>query len=300
MEKITTLAISMSDRKGPASGGNDTPFIVIFTDLDGTLLDHHSYAWDKAKPALDTCRRHHVPVIMVSSKTRAEMDVLRKKLNLPSPFISENGGGIFFPKKCIGSVPPGTVFVKNIWKWSIGTPYEILVQSLREIREKLGWKIRGFSDMTPEEISHLTGLDLVSSRLAAIREYDEPFMILEQDDKDIDALFDAAKQRELQITEGGRFYHIHGKTDKGAAVKKVISWYEESYPQVFTIALGDSPNDFSMLKQVDHPILIRSKRDFPEIAERFQGMEVTRETGPEGWNSAVLEILGKIIKGGIS
>jgi mannosyl-3-phosphoglycerate phosphatase len=300
MERITTLAVSMSDSKGPTPGGNDTPFIVIFTDLDGTLLDHHSYGWDKAKPALDLCQNLNIPVIMVSSKTRAEMDILRQSLNLSSPFISENGGGIFFPRECPESVPPGTVFAQDLWKWSVGTPYELLVKRLREIREKLGWHIQGFSDMTPEEISLLTGLDPENSRLATVREYDEPFIIQEQDDKDIDVLHNAAKQRGLQISQGGRFYHIHGKADKGEAVKKVISWYEESYPQVYSIALGDSPNDFSMLKQVDHPILIRSKQDFPGIVERIQGLEVTRDTGPEGWNSAVLKIIGKIKGGGIS
>jgi len=71
---------------------------LIFTDLDGTLLDHDTYGWEEALPALDLCRRLGVPVILVSSKTRAEMDVLQNRLGLSAPFISENGGGIFFPK----------------------------------------------------------------------------------------------------------------------------------------------------------------------------------------------------------
>ena len=75
------------------------PPAIIFTDLDGTLLDHSSYQWDRAKPALDLCQRFHVPVVLVSSKTRAEMVKLKDELGLSHPFISENGGGIFFPKE---------------------------------------------------------------------------------------------------------------------------------------------------------------------------------------------------------
>ena len=70
---------------------------VVFTDLDGTLLDHDTYGWEEARPALERCKRLFIPIVLVSSKTRAEMDHLRVKLSISSPFISENGGGIFFP-----------------------------------------------------------------------------------------------------------------------------------------------------------------------------------------------------------
>ena len=268
-------------------------FVVIFTDLDGTLLDHDTYEWKEAKPALNLCKQLQVPLILVSSKTRAEMDVLRHELGLTSPFISENGGGIFFPEEGSHPVPPDAVLEDGLWKWSLGWPYDLLVKSLREIRDELGWKIRGFSDMPLEEISHLTGLDLESSRLASLREYDEPFILVEEGERDPDALYDAAKQRGLNITSGGRFYHLHGKTDKGLSVDKLVAWYGEQNSHVMTMALGDSPNDFSMLKRVTHPVLIRSSRQFPELQALIPALQVTKEKGPKGWNAAVLERLEK-------
>ena len=81
------------------------PYVVIFTDLDGTLLDHETYGWKEAKPALNLCKALKVPLILVSSKTRAEMNLLRHELELTSPFISENGGGIFFPEEGSHPVP---------------------------------------------------------------------------------------------------------------------------------------------------------------------------------------------------
>jgi HAD superfamily hydrolase (TIGR01484 family) len=89
----------------PISEGLDPPFFIIFTDLDGTLLDHTTYGWKEAVPALDICRRRGVPVVFASSKTRAEMDVLRRRMSLSDPFISENGGGVFFPRETF-SAPP--------------------------------------------------------------------------------------------------------------------------------------------------------------------------------------------------
>jgi mannosyl-3-phosphoglycerate phosphatase len=269
------------------------PFVVIFTDLDGTLLDHETYGWEEAKPALNLCRTLKVPLILVSSKTRAEMNVLRRELGLTSPFISENGGGIFFPEEGSHPIPPDSVVENGLWKWSLGFPYQALVKALREIRDELGWKIRGFSDMSLEEISDLTGLDLESSRLASLREYDEPFILVEEDKRDPHVLYDAAKQKGLNITSGGRFYHLHGKNDKGVSVDKLVAWYGEKHSRVMTMALGDSPNDFSMLKRVTHPVLVRSSRLFPELQALIPGLQVTKEKGPRGWNAAVLEMLNK-------
>jgi mannosyl-3-phosphoglycerate phosphatase len=271
------------------------PFVVVFTDLDGTLLDHHTYEWKEAKPALNRCKQLQVPLILVSSKTRAEIDVLRLELELTSPFISENGGGIFFPEEGSHPVPPDTVLEAGLWKWSLGMPYHSLVKALREIRDELRWKIRGFSDMSLQEISELTGLDLESSRMASLREYDEPFILVEEGERDPNDLYDAAKQRGLNVTSGGRFYHLHGKNDKGVSVEKLVAWYGEHHSHVMTMALGDSPNDFSMLKRVTHPVLIRSWRQFPGLQDLIPGLQVTKEKGPKGWNAAVLEVLRKHI-----
>ena len=44
--------------------------LLVFTDLDGTLLDHHSYSHAAALPGLERLRGLEVPVIPVTSKTR--------------------------------------------------------------------------------------------------------------------------------------------------------------------------------------------------------------------------------------
>lgn len=72
--------------------------IIIFTDLDGTLLDSR-YSFRKALPAIKLIKEKNIPLILCSSKTRSEIELWRKKLNNNHPFISENGGGIFIPKK---------------------------------------------------------------------------------------------------------------------------------------------------------------------------------------------------------
>lgn len=272
--------------------------MLIFTDLDGTLLDHDTYEWKNAKPALALCRKHRIPVILASSKTRAEMNFLRLELGLAAPFISENGGGIFFPAQSGLQPPPDAHLVEGLWKWSLGTPYPELVAALHDIRDELRWTIRGFSDMSEEEIAELTGLDPERAGLAAMREYDEPFVISEQEAGERKRVMEAAGKRGLQVTEGGRFYHLHGSSDKGEALDKIARWFRASCGPVKTVALGDSPNDFSMLKRADYPVLVKSSRDYPELLKKIPSLKTTEERGPAGWNAAVSAlVIGKWNRG---
>ena len=71
---------------------------IIFTDLDETLLNQ-DYSFSEAERALEIIRDKEVPLIICSSKTRAEIEVYQAKLRIDWPFISENGGGIFIPKR---------------------------------------------------------------------------------------------------------------------------------------------------------------------------------------------------------
>jgi mannosyl-3-phosphoglycerate phosphatase len=267
------------------------PAWVLFTDLDGTLLDSDTYSWEEAREALDLCRQRGVNIIPASSKTRAEMEVLRDLISLPGPFISENGGGIFLPIRSGEEPPPGAMADGELWKWPQGVPYKDLRRLLKEIGEEMGYTLIGFSDMGVDRIADLTGLDTSMAKLAARREFDEPFLVGSPVNPDMRALRRAAEQRGLTIAEGGRFIHLQGVNDKGRAMEQLISLYEKRHGRVVSVALGDGPNDFSMLERADFPVLIRSKRDYPELIKRIPSLVVTRGEGPKGWNEAVLHIL---------
>lgn len=72
---------------------------VIFSDLDGTLLDSQAYSFQAAEPALLPLRKQGTPLVLCTSTTRAEVKVLRDRLHIRHPFTVENGGTIYIPKK---------------------------------------------------------------------------------------------------------------------------------------------------------------------------------------------------------
>ena len=153
-------------------GSRKAPFLV-FSDLDGTLLDLKDYSFDEAKRGLSLLEREGVPLVLVSSKTRAEIELWRKRFSNSHPFISENGGGIFIPKDYFLWTVGGWEEERGYCLRRLGINYPELRGAVERIRSK-GVRVRGFGDMEPEEVAELTGLSLFEAKLAKEREFRNP------------------------------------------------------------------------------------------------------------------------------
>lgn len=266
---------------------------VIFTDIDGTLVDHRTYSYEDALPALNKIKHLKIPLVLASSKTRAEIEVLRKELEIQDPFIVENGGAIFIPEKYFSITYQYQKKYNHYDVIELGTHYSKLRQALEWIKKETGLPIRGFGDMTPEEIAKETGLSLKDALLARQREYDEPFFIEnEQDTRNFDRLKELTKNLGLNLTCGSRFYHLMGDNDKGKAIDLLKRLFKKQMASLKTIGLGDSLNDLSMLKAVDLPILVQkpSGEYDKQILSRLNPI-LANDVGPKGWNQAILSIL---------
>ena len=261
---------------------------VIFTDLDGTLLDHDTYTFESAQPALDRLRQRGSPVVFTTSKTRAETEPLRERTGNTHPFISENGGAIFIPLSYFPFEPPGSRRLGSYDVIEYGASYGALIATLAEAAHWSGCRVRGFSSLSAAEVSSLSGLSLAEAELAKAREYDEPFEILDgpEEEKRLLAEIERLGKR---WTRGGRFYHILGESDKAAAVASLIELYRRAYGEVITVGLGDGMNDVDFLNIVDVPILVQSHSTKKMQAAVLNG-RVTAAWGPRGWNAAILEM----------
>ncbi|MDH5706289.1 MAG: HAD-IIB family hydrolase, partial [Candidatus Aminicenantes bacterium] len=198
---------------------------LIFTDLDGTLLDHHTYSFEPALPALKALKEKNIPLIICTSKTRAEIEKWRLELDNDHPFISENGGAIFIPKGYFSHKFCFEREKNNYLVIELGTPYAQLKETLNQIRRSLQLKIKGFGDQSPEEVADLCGFSLEEARLAKKREYDEPF--LPDEESAIQKIQEMASLSNLQVTRGGRFFHLMGENDKGKAIRLLSDIYRE-------------------------------------------------------------------------
>jgi mannosyl-3-phosphoglycerate phosphatase len=149
--------------------------------------------------------------------------------------------------------------------------------------------VRGFSSLSAPELAQLTGLETSAAERALRREYDEPFLLDAGSDE---ALTRAAAARGLKVTRGGRFHHLLGPVDKGRALDRLLALYAAEGRRFALVALGDSPNDLSMLQRADRPILVpRAAGPDAKLAAGLPRAEVAGAPGPAGWNEAVLTVL---------
>lgn len=260
---------------------------VLFTDLDGTLLDHETYSWEAARPALDELRRRGAAVVLCTSKTRAELLRLRSEIGLGDPFITENGAGVFVPSGYFVAPMQGAETRDGFEVLTLGAPYDELVADLRAAAAETRTPVLGFSQMSVEELCRRTGLSPEVARLSAQREFVEPFAV--EDGADPAPLLEAIQRRGRAWTRGGRFFHILGGSDKGKAVRRLQSLYRAA-GDVCTVGLGDAENDALFLQATDIAVVVRGKRS-ARLAELVPGALLTKASGPAGWGEAVFELL---------
>ena len=262
---------------------------VIFTDLDGTLLDHHTYSYDVARPTLERLRKNEIPLIMVSSKTRLEMEALRTEIGNRDPFIPENGGAIFIPDDYHLSVPDQAIEMAGYRVILLGLQTSRIVDAFDKLASKL--PVRALSRMGTNEVAELTGLSPAQAEAAKNREFGEVFII---DDPEIE---ESILNREVQalglrLTKGGRFWHLLGENDKGRAVSILSDLFRKRYPNIITIGFGDAPNDAPMLAVVDQPFLV-ARPDGSHQSLSLPKLTKVPFPGPAGVNHILLSLLSQ-------
>jgi len=251
---------------------------IVFTDLDGTLLDHHSYDFRPALPALKQLADMNIPVILASSKTAAEIAPLRKNLSLSEyPAIVENGAGV---------LPAGQHARTD------DSDYWRIRMALSQMPPPLRQHFTGFGDMSARQVADHTGLSLTQAQQAKTRLYSEPG-IWSGDDAALQAFVAALKAQNISHRYGGRYLTLSYGSTKADRMAEITAHFKADR----IIALGDAPNDLEMLLAADHPILIRNPEAKPLTGlTPAQSEMIIRSTlpGPAGWNETILELLATL------
>ncbi|MEX5564709.1 HAD-IIB family hydrolase [Pseudophaeobacter sp. 1A16562] len=247
--------------------------LVVFSDLDGTLLDHDSYSWQAAVPALNRLADIGAGVVLASSKTASEITVLQREMGLLNwPAIVENGAGL------LGQ--------------SVTPTYPDLRAALERVPSGLRQMFRGFGDMSVKEIAEITGLPQADAARASERMFSEPGLWSGTETKRAEfetALADLG----VSARYGGRFLTLSFGGTKADQMAEVLS----RYPARHTVALGDAPNDVEMLEAAEFGIIIANPHRAalpPLAAERTGRIIRTKEAGPSGWNRAMMDLLDRL------
>ncbi|MEX0600407.1 MAG: hypothetical protein WD205_07180, partial [Rhodothermales bacterium] len=132
---------------------NGDPYRIIFTGLNGALLDAGTRSWTPAEEAVESVLDEGIPLIFCSSKTRAEQLALQQDLDIFDPFIVENGSAVYFPPDYFhdsvpGARPAGSTYgsAAEVDVVELGIPSHRVRELLDEIRRTTGLQFQRYSD----------------------------------------------------------------------------------------------------------------------------------------------------------
>lgn len=307
-----------------------TPPLLVFTDMDGSLLDHYSYSHQPADAMLKKLEDQGIPVIANTSKTFDELIELRRSINNRHPLIAENGAVVYLPKALFAGAPAECTDFGDYWVKEFCPPRSRWQSIINSLTEEFSGEFSTFEQGGIDAIIEWTGLSEKQARLAAQRRYGEPVRWFGSDER---AELFIARLRDLgaSVLQGGRFIHVSGQSDKGLAMQWLAALYMknmQSEPRVATLAIGDGPNDIAMLEVADFALIIRSpanpapkllrlkdRETLGAIPSSESGSEsesgprstgesqdqqdrsnviISKAYGPEGWAEGVAAILTKL------
>jgi mannosyl-3-phosphoglycerate phosphatase len=294
---------------------------VVFTDIDGTLVDINTAEYGKETDKLiRLIKERNIPLILTSAKTRLEQNKIREDLGLSDPFIVENGGAIVVPK---GYFPDYALRdikyplretqetrneardVNHEIVIELGKPAHYIRAKLSDIRKKYSINFRGVADISIEKLSNLALISREQAKRMAQRNYGET--ILQIQSEDIARFIKYVQEDGMKVIHGGRFFDVTVGTDKGIAVGILKKLFKDKFHNNVTFfGIGDSTNDIPMLSLMDIPILVQRQDsswvDDGEIKmnnavdsgrSSISSNELIKVEGigPNGWENAIHKII---------
>ena len=175
------------------------PRHLIFSALEGALIDPRTDSFSGAEEALSELERRKIAYVLLTSRTREQVEPIRRKLGHNHPSLRKMAEGFSFSDGYFSLRIPGAVRTARYLSIAQGRPYAEVCEALDEIAEECAVGVAGFHHMSLREIADNTGLRPRSAELARAREFDEPFYFTSASEKDI--------ARFVEAGAGARFRH---------------------------------------------------------------------------------------------
>jgi mannosyl-3-phosphoglycerate phosphatase family protein len=269
---------------------------VIYTDLDGTLLDHHTYAFDEALDTIKVLKHRGIPIIPCTSKTRAETLSLMKTMGIDGPMIVENGAAIWVPLDWGLERPEGSDSDAHAWCHSFGLSRGMIRRQLAILNIEWGNRYQSLCELSDKQVAAVTGLDLESAARAKRRQHSETLVWLGTP-ADRKAFATQVEALGMCCVEGGRFVHVYASGGKAEAVSWLHHKIRRERPDLErarSLSAGDAENDVEMLEVTDLALLVRSPVNEPPTVRRRGGLVISDIAGPAGWAEGMEALIERV------
>ena len=192
--------------------------LIIFTDLDGSLLHRDNFRFDEIKDYLKKIIDDGIIVIPNTSKTQSEIEEFIKDLGSSLPFISENGSEIH-GLDLINSNFPNKIILSRDKK-------ELLEIFNKKVPKELKDQCKFISEMNTKEQIDILGLKDKNLKNALNRKYTIPFLF-KGNKVEKNKLLKVLRSASLTMQEGGRVLNLGDNTNKVKSMNQVLKIYKK-------------------------------------------------------------------------
>ena len=258
--------------------------VIIFTDLDGTLLNRDTFKFDEIKDYIKNLIDNGVIIIPNTSKTEKEIEEFIKELGKELPFISENGSSIHGLNLINANFPNKIILSRD--------KEELIKIFDSKVPDNLKAKCKFISEMNSKQQNNIFGLQGNNLKNALNRKYTIPFLF-EGDNLEKNKLLKILKSSSLTMQEGGRVLNLGDKTDKVKSMNQVLKIYRKVENKIKVIGVGDNFNDLDMLRNCDIPCLVFNDQ-FKQDQININNLIFSNKPSPEGWADVIKTALVKL------
>ena len=264
---------------------NQKKQIIIFTDLDGSLLDKNTFEFDEIEDYFRELISLGIKIIPNSSKTEAELSDFNNRYNLNLSFIAENGSSIHGLNLMHKNLPE-----KIILSRSADEIYNVYNQKITpELKAKITFILR----LKLKERKEIFGLPLDKMRLAVKRDHSIPIQF-NGTEIEKNEFIKIMNNSGLTIQTGGRIMNICDNVNKSKAMSKTMELINKEIDnEIITIGVGDNQNDIDMLKHSDYPCLVKNN-SFDSSLLNIDNLIKSTEPSPRGWADVIKTAIQKI------
>lgn len=268
------------------------PGIVIFTP--SSLLGAPTRGTHAASDALIEIERRNIPLILTTRDTRAQLELLRRKIGHAHPFITEGGGGLFVPDGYFALRLDGARRTGRYLCVPFGRSSQEAGEAVGDIATEAGAEVVRYAEMTSREISRNAGTSERDAEASREREFSERFFFAGNMDSTAPAFEKIAGGQNWQLRRREPFWELSSGNDEGKALRYLMRVYRDALrSRVRSIAIGVSLEDLFLLRTSDQAfVLPLSPGHFDEkLLSKLPNATKIDAPGPPGWNQTVVTVL---------
>jgi mannosyl-3-phosphoglycerate phosphatase len=265
--------------------------LIIFTGIDEVLSSTAQSDYQSITAVVQDLEQQNIPLIPVTSKTRAEVADWLERFDLINPFIVERGSGIFIHQKDRRFTALKTTSIDHYHLHQLGYSYTEARAALKVVQEEINKILRGFGDLDEENIQSLIGGSPKEARKAKAREFSEYFLTPNR--LEIEQLQQVAQEYGYKILPSDNLSLILGSE---AVEATAIKWLTNNFnnftvndSDIRTVGLGSTKEDLALLETVQIPIIIPSPTGV-DTCLSSKNWQVASNPGVKGWTEAIKQI----------